>query len=373
MAQTFACPECGAVVAPARVGPGRRVRCGHCATLLEVPYFPRTRQRGRRSLRWRAWAYAGAAGAVLVLAIVGIGQGWRALERSRREEAARQHQLITRAEAGARLAAIEATEASDPASAVQRYDALLEPVSANPALGDMTERIQSERDRARETAARADLAAARGALEASNAKSAVALCERVIQDVAALPPGRGGDLRAGALSIAATVASSRGVILEPVSGKFRLGSTSAYNADLRPVLASALEKRGYVPLAEGSPLRHVWNENALYRMSLNLTESQNEEYQQSRNRISEIDGRLAFTSGGAELWHAQLTARTQVPLPNIAVYEATRLALAPERNPAVELRFYRDARKSFHDKVAQRLRELPEHGSRPPSAVSPEK
>jgi hypothetical protein len=120
-------------------------------------------------------------------------------------------------------------------------------------------------------------------------------------------------------------------------------------------------------------LRHVWNENALYRMSLNLTESQNEEYQQSRNRISEIDGRLAFTSGGAELWHAQLTARTQVPLPNIAVYEATRLALAPERNSSVELRFYRDARVSFHDKVVQRLRELPEYGSRPPSALSPEK
>jgi hypothetical protein len=180
-------------------------------------------------------------------------------------------------------------------------------------------------------------------------------------------------LRAGALEIAASVASSRGAILEPVHGNFRLGSTPAYNSDLHPVFAGALEKHGYVPLAEGSPLRAVWNEHAPYRISITLTESQDELYQQSRNRISEIDGRLSFKATGAELWHAELSARTQVPLPNIAVYVATRLALAPERSIAVEQRFYQDARSTFHDKVAQRLRELPEFGARPPSALSPQK
>jgi hypothetical protein len=372
MPRGFACPECGARIAPAKVGPGRQLRCGNCDTLVEVPFFPRARRRGRPK-KWQFWARVGAACALALFALAGLGQLVRTFQRaSAVSEKVERPRLITRDEAKTGLDAAERLEATAPTDSVKRYESLLERVRANPELADLRDRIQSERDRARERSIAADLALAHQMVDSSDVASAVRLCERVVWSVAALPPGRGITAREEAISLADHVASTRGVLLEPVRGKFVLGSTASYDDELHPVMAAALEKQGYATLAHGSPFESLWEKHAPYRMLLQLTESQNEEYLQSRNRTSAIEGRAAFNHGSSEVWFFQVAAETRVPLPNIGAFEDTRLAFAPKRNPEVEQRFYQDARNSFRNKAVQRLRDLPPFGSpRTSTATNP--
>ena len=162
-----------------------------------------------------------------------------------------------------------------------------------------------------------------------------------------------------ARALVADIAHRLGVLLEPVRGQFRLGSPAAYNADLHPLLANALREHGYITIPDDSPFHTLWVELAPCRMSANIVEKQDDVYQQSKNRITELDATFVLSEAGRTVWRVQLSASTEVPLPNLAAYEGTRLAFAAEQNPAVEQRFYQNAVTVLHEKLAQRLRDLP--------------
>ena len=75
-ALAFGCPECGRRIDLQRQSVGRRVRCGRCGTLVEVPFFPR--QFGRKRSKRRqagAWAAVGLV-AVTICASPFVAWAW---------------------------------------------------------------------------------------------------------------------------------------------------------------------------------------------------------------------------------------------------------------------------------------------------------
>ena len=69
MPATFGCPECGEPIALPEKLVGRRVRCAECLTLVEIPYFARSKPkpRRRRAIGW-AWV-AISLGLALIVAV----------------------------------------------------------------------------------------------------------------------------------------------------------------------------------------------------------------------------------------------------------------------------------------------------------------
>jgi hypothetical protein len=360
MEGAFACPECGTEVSATSMGPGRQVRCAECSTLLEVPFFVRsqTRRRGRRP-KWRGWAALAATLVIALVAALVIAHKVRSranAELSARTTAARPG--ISRADAERRLAEAEALEATDPAEALARYPDLLAALTEAGGLADLHDRARAQQNRARARSAETDLEAARACAGTDPARS-VSLCERAARTAAELPPGTRSGVPDAARALAGEIAGRIGVILEPVQGQFRLGSPQTYNADLHPRLAEVLRQRGYLPIAESSPFRDLSKEAAPFRLSVEVAEKQNEFYEQSKNRITQIDATVSLSGGSRLLWRVQMTARTQVPLPRIRLYEETRLAFAPVQKPEIERRYYENALDKLHEMLIQRLRDLP--------------
>jgi hypothetical protein len=263
--------------------------------------------------------------------------------------------LLERSEAERRLAEIEVFEAADPSSAVGRYESLLPELTEAAGLADLHDRARAQLDRTRGHWAKTDLAAARASATTDPARS-VDLCERATRTAAELPPGAGSQYHADARAIAGEIASRVGVILEPVRGQFRLGSTPAYSAELHPLMRESLRQQGFVTIADSSPFHPLWEELAPYRLMLSIVEEQSEFYQQSKNRITELRATLSFKQADSVLWSVRLNARTEVPLPNLRAYEASRLAFAPEQSLTIEQRFYQNALASLRDKLILNLR-----------------
>src|SRR5579864_2801673 len=195
MQATFACPECGAELKSSRVGSARRIVCDRCLTLVEVPFFPRTRTRYTQPRRWaRRFMWSGVTLIVLMAAAIGFGALVRSLDRPAQRRTAYKFPYFSRSEAESQLSSIESSEATDPSRAVQEYLALLDRVRADESLGDLADRIRERLPQIRLRSAEADLSGARAAL-AAEPNRALALCERATRTVEDLPPGRGIQLR----------------------------------------------------------------------------------------------------------------------------------------------------------------------------------
>ena len=68
---------------------------------------------------------------------------------------------------------------------------------------------------------------------------------------------------------------------------------------------------------------------------------------------------LSLRRGGRAIWTEQMTGRTQVPLPDVAAFIGSRLAVSDHREPEAERRFYENARRAVLDAVDLKLRTLP--------------
>lgn len=361
MAQTFACPECGAEVHPARIGPARQTRCGRCGTLIEVPFFPRTRRRRGRRKNWLVLAgWAGLSLVTLVVVAVAALRLRNALDQPTRSRSQGSQPALSRADVEARIVAIEAQEPRDPQAAVERASRLLEQLDET-AMADLVERVRGLRSEARIRWVETLLSDARAAEEAEPAR-AVSLCETAIRVAANLPPGRSRKPIEAARALATAVVERAGVVLTPAHGRFVLGSPEVYNATFHPPLADALRRRGYVPPAANSPFPQLWNEHAPFRMTIEVSEEPGDYYLQSRNRTSHVTATFVLSREGKPLWQITLNGRTQVPLPNLRAFEDSRLAISNQHNPAVEHRFHQNAVNQLLDRLGLKLRDLPAPG-----------
>lgn len=308
---------------------------------------------------WVGWAMGTAGLLFVLLALFAVGRVVQMLAHSVQTATASHRNPLSRVEAEKRLEAAEAIESAEPAQAVESLSKLLPELEHEPALADLADKARPQIARARQRLAEADLAAARQAI-ASNPSQAITLAEHVMATTANLPPGAGRELQEGAQSLASQVAEQSGILLVPPHGRFRLGSHSSYDAELRPLLTDLAQRHGYVPLGANSPFHALWDQRARYRLAIDVNEDQGDYYLQSKNRISMIEADIALTRSGTDIWHGRCSARTQVPLPNLRVYEAHRLALGEKRVPEVEQRFYKDAFLSLRAKLIAKLREFPD-------------
>ena len=79
-------------------------------------------------------------------------------------------------------------------------------------------------------------------------------------------------------------------------------------------------------------------------MRLDVTETQEGNYLSSQNRLTLIHAELALIAGEEEIWKVTPRARSEVPLPKLPAYQATRIAVSTERSDEFERLLYKNAR-----------------------------
>jgi hypothetical protein len=407
MTGTFACPECGDEVTLKGATPGREVQCSRCATWVEVPFLPRdgvwTRPRFRKARgRWvipLAWAGVGLL--AIVVAIVAGSHYLASQGRSSREavvaeflhaadaaeksgradralseveaalafleptepagsprsiELRRRRDGLSIREAEARLAASPGMEAS---TAVGSLLSLQARARTDRALDGLTSTIHDAIDRARRRQVEADLAAARKASDDGRSFDALTLGERALVVADKLDAVSSHAVIAEAELILGPIVSRIGAIVVQRPGQFSLGSGESYDKLLGPVLTDALRRQGFAPRPSRGPARGLWDRHARYRLEFHLAESQGAIYLQSKNHTSEIAASLALINGDQTVWQTQVIGRTQVPLPNLAAYVGSRMAVSDHRSPESERLLHENARSVLLEQVAQRIRVLP--------------
>lgn len=413
---SFACPDCGCGIRLKGLSPGRQVRCDWCGAMVEAPYIPRAEEvrrlrrvrSARRRGRWTFWARAVLG--VLVLAIVAVG-GERAvrsrhdhvkadelavlLESSREAEKAgrlgealyeiegalsvaralrpppsnleelnRRRDTLALREAKAQVAALASVSsgtAADPARAVGTALTLLARAAKDPALSGLVDAIRLELDRHRESWSRADMLSAAQALEEGNPSGALQLCRRAFDTARALDSAPRKDLLDEAEALARRVIERHGVVIQPPKGHFTLGSPKSYAELLNPLITSALVGQGYVLRTGGSGTAwdELWNSTAPYRVTLDVTERQDDTYLSSPSRLTHIDAKLILWRKQTPLWSQSPNAASQVPLPGLPAYLASRVAATDKRNLECERLLYEDARSSLIGRLGENLRHLP--------------
>jgi hypothetical protein len=406
MAGVFACPECGQELMVAGVSPGREVQCEACSTWVEVPFLPRnlaprrTRRAGRSP--WASTALR-AAVAFVVVALLGlvasrviggrvrsdrervlaelVASAERAESSSRydvalreveaalahartfeREGSGRLGELAERRdrasllEAKARLAAVDTL---DPDRAVGESLTLAKRAGRDPALAALAGEVGAKLAESRSRRAGADLALAKGAFVAGRDAEAVAFAERLHDRAGELPDVESKRFRAEAESLIGLVVGRSGVALPPVAGKFAAGSAEGYAARLDKVRVDTLKAHGYLPQPRGSAWAGLWDEKAPFAQTVEVVETQDELYLQSKNRSTLIDGTFELTRGGRVLWKGRAVGRTRAPLPDLSAYLAGHLATADRRDPDAERRLHADALAQFVDQASRSLRGVP--------------
>jgi hypothetical protein len=367
MAKTFACPECETPVAAPAFGPGRYVVCAACGTLVELPYLTRPRVRWGRGLvaQW-AWVL------IVLGAAVAVVLGTSAFIRGKMRE----QRLRTIADL---VAQAERDEQADRLrEAVDRLTAAIgmaQPNDPGPRPDELTarrDRLAAELDRRRradlERRAAADLAAADALLRAERPETARALdlCESAVHDAGEAGTATSDRLRDQARALAAAIIAAQGVVLAPVQGTFLDNDpspTSRAAAELaktfHPMVAGALTARGYLPRRDGSPLRDLWDAQAPFRLTTDVTETYAGTYLQGALRNSRIEMFLTLWRGPAVLWRARLVGQTRQPPPRMTALLAGRLAAATHRDPHWERRLYEDAVAHIAEQLPARFGNLP--------------
>ena len=407
MAGTFACPECGGTLALHGATPGREVQCAQCATWVEVPYLPRdgvwTRPRFRRHRA--AWvipvAWTGVGLLALLVAVVAWSKATASRERATRdatldaliasadaaEKAGRPDRALSEVEAALSLLRPddpgcvgrlgELTARRDALSVLEGEARIAMSSTAEPdsALGDLLSlQARARKDRAlaplvpallraiqsaRRRQADAALDAARSAAEGNRPLDALAAGERALAVADRLEGDASRAVAAGAEGLMAPILARLGVVVVQQPGKFTLGSAASYDTALGPILAASLRRRGYAPRPPTGPARALWDRHAARRLEFQVVEAPGVLYLQSQNRLTQVVTSLALVRGSEIFWQANVTARTEVPLPDLGAHASGKIAFA-DKDLDMEHRLYENARLSALDRVAMHLRALPE-------------
>jgi hypothetical protein len=392
--------------------------CPECGNTVEVPYLPRAVRptRSRRGARWKReqpwvrWAWIGASVLAVLIVATGANRMIRARSRSaheralaallasadagvaagqfdqalaaiqsalveaerieprdtvRIEELRQRRDLLARRGAEARLATLAGLE---PCRAIDEAQALLTRVRKDPVLSGLDGAVQEQLERARRRSVESDLAGARQAL-ASRPAQALALCERLAETAVELPRDVRNRSLAEAEAIVSQIIEQQGAVIEPVRGSFTLGSAPGYASVLEPTFAAALRERGYIPRPSKTNWGTLWDVIAPFRAAIEITESQTNTYQESRNRTSLIEVRLALCRDGAPIWQHLLAGQTRDALPSLRAYQASRIAVSDRRSPEFERLLYDDAHAQVIEKVPPALRSIP--ARTPPASSHP--
>ncbi len=394
-AETFTCPECGEEVVPT-AAPGLRVHCPPGATLVEIPFLPRTlgkRRSGHRRPLWVAVAASGIALVVLCVAMVAIALVRGRVVGQRHEELCR---LIAEArdsesrgdlssaiveadaarafsrhgrielpadfaswrdglaarEAESRLAQARGWIASEPARARGLLLTLREVAKADPAVLALSGRIAGALDDAREAEARALLAAGGEALDAGHPAEAMERVGQARKLAGELGSARAVGVLRDAEGLALLVSRTRGVRVEPPSGTFVVGNPDAYREAMLAPASRELNRHGYLVL-EGPMASH-----AAYTLSLAVTETPLR-YLTTPHRACQVMARLTLSRDGVSRWSTSVQAQTRMPLPGLTAAESGRFGAASAPLREAEDRFFHDAMDSAAAVLPSRLRALP--------------
>ena len=411
MGETFACPECGTELHLRGLTPGRQVRCGWCDTWVEVPYLPRAAQRGSRRTRgsrpaWLPWAWVALAVAGVVIVGAGVRRAVRAREQAQVEnsladrttaaEAAeragrfdearatfeealtvagqlryggaerletlrKRRDEVARRWARGQLDAASKLAETQPAQSVALSLSVLSRARHDRALDDLSADVRERLDRARLHWVEQDLAAARRAVDADRFVPALDICERLVETASNLSAAVRHPFQQQADALVSEIVSCRGVVLEPTKGQFTFGTTRAYDQALHPILADNLRQRGYVVKPPESSWQALWDTRAPYRVTVTVNEVLGSHYLQSKNRLSALFFRAGMTRDGKVIWEeGPISARTQVPVPSLPAYLASRVAVGNLRSESFERILYENARAALLTRFASTLRNLPD-------------
>jgi hypothetical protein len=206
-----------------------------------------------------------------------------------------------------------------------------------------------------------ELETARRELGAGRVVASLRACDRIARLLPHMAADVGSVARREAEDLVARLVEGHGVALETPRGDFILGSFETYRSRFVPVLADALESRGYLPYRETSPWKSVWRQ-AKYLARLEVSERLEGNYLSSQNRLTRIEARLTLMvpSSKKVVWRINPTARTSVPVPGLPAGISTRLAVNPARTDEDERLLYDDARGQIDGKFAQALHDMPE-------------
>lgn len=406
---SFACPECGCEIRLTGLSPGREVRCDWCRSVVEVPFLPRADQikrarRYRRRRRWPAWAW----GTVCVLCAAILIAGTNRFVRSHRHSAVadtltrlvetsreaekcgrlgealatieaaltlagksdaktidcdglrRLRHTLARREAESQLSGLESLPpGDDPGRAVGRALTLAARVRNDEALAGLEEPVNVVLERLRLRWVEADSLASKTAFEAGKPDKALDLCQRAHTTADELPRALREKWQADATDLARKIIARHGTIIDPVRGHFSGGTPRAYAATLHPPLTTSLRLSGYLPRPPSPLWNDLWTSLAPYRVTVEINEKYEDTYLQSANRLSVLDGTLSLLRDGKRFWYESPTARTQVPLPGLPAYQASRVAVGDHRSPEFERLLYENARNLLAERLVANLRSLP--------------
>jgi hypothetical protein len=400
---SFACPECGSEVEVRGVAPGRNVRCAFCHRLLEVPFLPRAadlswkRKRFARP-RWLSWAWAALG---LVSAVVVVAGAWHLANRqftSYQErsinhllESSRKHEAngrfsealidldaalgIAREAGPVMLERLGPERKKRPEIARRDASEILDRLSRDQAasfrLGDwlnlkaraakdrdldaLSELIDAQFQAALRKRVELDLSNARRAFQSLDVVSTLALCEQIAALVAHLRVSVQSEVLAETKELVTQVVCTHGIMVDVPRGHFIYGSGS-YVSDMLPVLTKALERKGYLPNKDRSRWNPLWS-HASYRIQLRVSELQEGNYLASENRLTRIEAELTLMSQSTVIWQTKPTARSEVPLPNLPAYLASRVATS--RSEEFESLLYNSARGQINEKFRLALPNMP--------------
>ncbi len=415
MDRVFACPKCGSELKARRLRSGRHVRCDWCEASVEVPFFPRESQkwpgrRGRRGLPWYFWGWGFVGIVALMVLALGTTRWVQSRTRSVREHelsglldaaaadekegrlseavselegalsllrqlespsSARIQELTTRRDAlvcREARALLDKLKTLQAAEVVKQCLQLLARSETQPALAEFEGEIQEYLQDASRLTVREDLSAAARAFDVGKAAEAVGLCERIDRYAEHLDPRERRQAREDVKALVARIAERYGVVLEPIRGVFIFGSPASYTETLEPVVADALKLHGYSSCPQSSTWRTLWDEKAPFRMAIEMTDYQLENYLQSHNRVSMINAKLTLKQQSEILWERFVNARTQVPVPKLPAYQASRIAVGDKPVPEFERVLYQNAQETFYERFGAALRTIPDRPESGPPA-----
>lgn len=409
---SFACPECGCEIHLTGLSPGRQVSCDWCQSRVEIPFIPRADQitRMRRSRfsarrkRLPAWAWLAFTMLTAAIALAGASRAvrsrWRSAEcealaglvqSSQQAESAgrldealsalegaltialrttppptnldsllEHRDRLSRQEAESSLLALEASKIPlDPAHAVGLALTLQARSHKDPALSTVTDRIAATLAKLRLAWVVAEADEARSANIAGQPDKALALAEHFHYNADNLLNPHRARWQAEAAEIAGQVIARHGTLVEPIRGQFTLGSPAAYAPLINPPLLETLKNRGYLPRPPSPLWSELWSSLAPYKVTLEINERFEDTYLSSQSRLSDLDAHLVLSRQGINHWGEAPRARTQVPLPGLSAYQASRLSVGDRRSAEAERLLYENARTNLIERLDYNLRNIP--------------
>jgi hypothetical protein len=269
---------------------------------------------------------------------------------SRRDE-------LARLDAEARL---EAIPSLPPDRAFDEARSLASRIATDPALADLSSRASRVIGSAADCWVDAHLSRARLECEAGRPAEAMAELERLSIGLQRLSDPAVSASRDRVRSFAAELIGRVGARIGPVVVDRRGPSSagSSIEAELLPILAGTLIRRGYLLVGPDSPLAGL-SDRSPYQLEASILEQEGSTYRQSPNRTTMFSVDLTFDRLGKSVWTEHFEARTRVPLAGLSALEGSRLELASRRDSEAEARLYQDARLDLVDKLRLKLKALP--------------